>query len=90
MARCEIGNSNAETYKGPCVFTLGARGSFSVARPGNAKIIEDFVIILIDVIRPGVADLTGRTRAGVILSLGRANRGANGSACWPPTTSRRP
>ena len=81
-ARCELGNSNGETFKGPCIFTLGAKGSFSVARPGNALIIADDVLVLVRVTGPGAADVTSRTRAGVMLNWGRAARGANGSACW--------
>ena len=85
MARCELGNANGETYKGPCIFTLGAKGSFSVARPGNARIIDDDVLVLIEVIRPGVADVTSRTRAGTTLRWGRATRATSNRACWRGT-----
>lgn len=85
MARCELGNVNGETYKGPCVFTLGAKGSFSVSRPGNARIIEDDVIVMVEVTRPGVANVTSRTRAGTMLHWGRATRARTSPACWRGT-----
>lgn len=85
MARCELGNSNGETYKGPCIFTLGAKGSFSVARPGNKRVIADDVLVLVQVIRPGVAQVTSRTRAGVTLTWGRATRAKSSPACWRGT-----
>lgn len=84
-ARCELGNSNGETYKGPCIFTLGAKGSFSVARPGDKRIIEDDVLVLARVTGPGIAEVTSRTRAGVTLNWGRATRAKTSPACWRGT-----
>lgn len=85
-ARCDIGTSDGESYHGPCIFTLGPRGSFSVVRHGNAAIVEDLVEIRVAVISPGVAEVHGVTASNTELRWGRATRATSNKACWRSTS----
>jgi hypothetical protein len=82
-ARCDIGNSDGANYQGPCIFVLGPKGSFSVVRYGNARIIDDVIELQVDIQRPGVAEVQGLTALGTRLRWGRANRS---KACWRGTS----
>lgn len=85
-ARCDIGNSDGESYHGPCIFTLGPKGSFSVVRYGNAPIVEDLVEVRVIVISPGVAEVHGVTASNTELRWGRATRATSNKACWRSTS----
>jgi hypothetical protein len=81
-ARCDIGNANAENYQGPCIFTMGPKGSFSVVRFGNARILEDEIEIQVRIVAPGIAEVHGLTARGTDTRWGRARRS---KACWRGT-----
>jgi len=81
-ARCDIGNANGENYQGPCIFTLGPKGSFSVVRYRNARIVEDAIEVQVRIVGPGVAEVHGVTSLGTDTRWGRARRS---KACWRGT-----
>ena len=85
-ARCDIGNANGETYQGPCIFTLGPKGSFSVVRYGNGAIIEDMIEVRVTVIAPGIAEVHGLTGLNTDIRWGRAKRATTNKACWRGTS----
>ena len=87
-ARCDLRLSES-SYRGPCLFEAGEKGSFELTRIADGAILERYETLTVDVLSPGVAFVAGwwlsiengdgrNNRIG----LGDVRRSTKDKACW--------
>ncbi|HEX9050384.1 MAG TPA: hypothetical protein VF841_07640 [Anaeromyxobacter sp.] len=69
---------------GPCRFLPdGKGGSFSLsALDGQSPLFEDILVLSVDVVAPGKAEVRGLTSEGINSRWGEARRSKKDPACW--------
>ena len=80
-ARCVIDAAGAARWAGPCRFAPERGGSFTVT-PARGAFQNGIGSISVAVVRPGLAEVRGLTRAGVNSRWGEAQRSRRDGACW--------
>ncbi len=81
-ARCEISNEDGR-YVGPCDFTAGKGGSFSLTLPEKAVNILYINYMEVTVKTPGVGRLAGTVDGiGKMNDWGTVRRDPKKPACW--------
>lgn len=69
---------------GPCRFLPdGKGGSFSLsALDGQSSLFDDILVLSVDVVAPGKAEVRGLTSQGINSRWGEARRSKKDPACW--------
>src|SRR5688572_9007528 len=80
-ARCVIDAAGAPRWSGACRFEAERGGSFTITPPRGA-FQNNVTSISLAIIRPGIAEVRGLTRAGVNSRWGQARRSPRDRACW--------
>ena len=80
-ARCVIDAAGAPRWSGPCQFQAERGGSFTIT-PVRGAFQNGVSSIGLAIVRPGLAEVRGLTRAGVNSRWGEARRSPRDRACW--------
>ena len=81
-ARCLLETSDPSKYSGPCLFTLGPKGSFVLGPAKGRFLLDVFTSISVDIVAPDRAEVRGLTADGVNSRWGGAKRSKRDPACW--------
>ena len=80
-ARCVIDAAGAPRWAGACSFAPERGGSFTVTPP-RGSFQNGVTTISVAIVRPGLAEVRGLTRAGINSRWGEATRSRRDGACW--------
>lgn len=81
--KCQIDSNNETVYKGKCLFFPEAGGSFTLSNPTKDKPLTSSVIMInLDIIKKGLAEVRGLTKDGINSRWGEAKRSLKDKACW--------
>ncbi len=81
--QCEVESAGVVEFGGPCSFAPDTGGSFSIAAETNeGALYGEVSIIVVTVVEPGKAEVSGLTTFGNNSRWGPAERAADDSACW--------
>ena len=64
-ARCVIKTSDPSDYSGPCLFTLGPKGSFGLAPVKGRFLVDPFTSLSVYLVAPDKAEVRGLTKDGI-------------------------
>jgi hypothetical protein len=81
-ARCAIASAGNPDFRGPCLFLAEAGGSFSLQPSGRRALVGEITNLSVYITEPGVAEVSGLTKAGVNSRWGEARRSRKDRACW--------
>ncbi|MDB5690981.1 MAG: hypothetical protein JWO81_44 [Alphaproteobacteria bacterium] len=81
IARCVIATEEAP-YRGPCRFVPDRGASFGLEPVRGRRFFGEIGSISVAVIKPGEAEVSGLTGAGINSRWGSARRSRRDPACW--------
>jgi hypothetical protein len=83
VARCEVFSQDKLRYKGRCLFSPEAGGSFTLSNRKKGNVLFDSVTdVSVVIIEKGVAEVRGLTIHGNNSRWGEAKRSQKDTACW--------
>ncbi len=81
-AHCLITSGPVTQFRGVCDFRGQADGSFSLTAAKSSPFLENTIMISVQMISKGRADVRGLTKSGINSRWGMVRRSRKNPACW--------